>query len=131
MTGSVSSYFVGVPGGLVMSMIAFSIVFIVIIGLMLLMMGMKHLCNAIDGTKKAAPAASAPAAASAQPSAPAKAAAAPAEDDGELLAVITAAIYAMCGTGTRVVSFAPASKAPAASSWKFMGRVQNTEGFQD
>ena len=63
MTGSVSSYFVGVPGGLVMSMIAFSIVFIVIIGLMLLMMGMKHLCNAIDGTKKAAPAASAPAAA--------------------------------------------------------------------
>ncbi|MEG1799170.1 MAG: OadG family protein [Synergistaceae bacterium] len=130
MTGSVSSYFVGVPGGLVMSMIAFSIVFIVIIGLMFLMMGMKHLCNAIDGTKKAAPAASAPAAAP-QAAAPAKAVAAPAEDDGELLAVITAAIYAMCGTGTKVLSFAPASKAPISSSWKFMGRVQNTEGFQD
>ena len=51
MTNSVSSYFVGVPGGLVMSMIAFSIVFIVIIGLMFLMMGMKHICSAIDGTK--------------------------------------------------------------------------------
>lgn len=129
MTNSVASYFVGVPGGLVMSMIAFSIVFIVIMGLMFLMMGMKHICNAIDGSKKAAPA-QAPAA-GAQPAQAAKAVAAPAaEDDGELLAVITAAIYAMCGTGTKVLSFAP-SKAPAASSWKLMGRVQNAEGFQD
>ena len=129
MTNSVSSYFVGVPGGLVMSMIAFSIVFIVIIGLMLLMMGMTHICSAIDGPKKAAPA-QAPVA-GVQSAPVAHAVAAPtAEDDGELLAVITAAIYAMCGTGTKVLSFAP-SKAPAASSWKLMGRVQNTEGFQD
>ena len=52
MNGSISSFFVGVPGGLIMSFIAFSIVFIVIIGLMLVMMGMKHVCGAIDGMHK-------------------------------------------------------------------------------
>ena len=130
MTGnSVSSYFVGPAGGLVMSLIAFSIVFIVIMGLMFIMMGMKHVCRAIDGCKKAP--VSAPAAPSAPASPAAKAVAVPAVgDDGELLAVISAAIAAMCGSAARVVSFAPA-KAPAGSSWKFIGRIQNAEGFQD
>ena len=54
-TGSISSYFVGVPGGLIMSFIAFSIVFIVIVGLMLVMMGMKHVCSAIDNMNKPKP----------------------------------------------------------------------------
>ena len=126
---SVAGYFTGVGGGLVMSMIAFSIVFIVIMGLMFIMMGMKHVCRAIDGCKKA------PANASAAPSAPSAPAAkavavSAAEDDGELMAVISAAIAAMCGSAARVVSFAPA-KAPAGSSWKFIGRIQNAEGFQD
>ena len=126
---SIASHFTGVGGGLVMSMIAFSIVFIVITGLMLIMMSMKHICSAIDGCKKAPAAAPAPASAPASPAA--KAVAAPAaEDDGVLLAVISAAISAMCGSAARVVSFAPA-KAPAGSGWKFVGRIQNTEGFQD
>ena len=126
-TSSVASFFVGVPGGLVMSMIAFSIVFIVITGLMLVMMSMKHICKAIDGMGKKAPEASQ---ASAPVASAAKAVAVSAEDDGELLAVITAAIVATCGAGARVLSFAPV-KAPAASGWKFMSRVQNAEGFQD
>lgn len=126
---AVAAHFTGVGGGLVMSLIAFSIVFIVIMGLMFIMMGMKHVCKAIDGCNKA------PVSASAAPSAPAspaaKAVAVPAAgDDGELLAVISAAIAAMCGSAARVVSFAPA-KAPAGSSWKFIGRIQNAEGFQD
>ncbi len=131
MTSSISSYFVGVPGGLLMSLIAFSIVFIVIIGLMLVMMGMKHICAAIDAvqkqkeTAKAAPAAPAKAAAPA-PAAPAKATAA--DTDGELLAVITAAIAAACGPAARVISFAPI-RVPAASGWKSVGRLQNTEGL--
>ena len=112
-----------------MSMIAFSIVFIVITGLMLIMMSMKHICSAIDGCKKAPAAAPAPATAPASPAA--KAVAAPAaEDDGVLLAVISAAISAMCGSAARVVSFAPV-KAPAGSSWKLVGRIQNAEGIQD
>ena len=126
---AVAAHFTGVGGGLVMSLIAFSIVFIVIMGLMFIMMGMKHVCRAIDGCKKAP--VSAPAAPSAPASPAAKAVAVPAAgDDGELLAVISAAIAAMCGSAARVVSFAPA-KAPAGSSWKFIGRIQNAEGFQD
>ena len=125
---AIATHFTGVGGGLVMSMIAFSIVFIVITGLMFTMMAMKHVCKAIDGCKKAPAAPTAP---SAPASPAAKAVAAPtAEDDGELLAVISAAIAAMCGSAARVVSFAPV-KAPAGSSWKFIGRVQNAEGFQD
>ena len=133
MNGSISSFFVGVPGGLIMSFIAFSIVFIVIIGLMLVMMGMKHVCGAIDGMHKpkpTAPAAPAPAPApakapvQAQAAAPAPAAAA----DDELLAVITAVIAAACGPTARVISYSPV-KAPAASAWKSVGRLQNTEGL--
>ena len=133
MNGPISSFFVGVPGGLIMSFIAFSIVFIVIIGLMLVMMGMKHVCGAIDGMHKpkpTAPAAPAPAPApakapvQAQAAAPAPAAAA----DDELLAVITAVIAAACGPTARVISYSPV-KAPAASAWKSVGRLQNTEGL--
>ena len=121
-TGSISSYFVGVPGGLIMSFIAFSIVFIVIVGLMLVMMGMKHVCSAIDNMNKPKPAAPASA-----PSAPAAPAAAVSADD-ELLAVISAAIMAACGSTARVVAFSPV-KAPASSAWKNVGRLQNTEGY--
>lgn len=132
MNGPISSFFVGVPGGLIMSLIAFSIVFIVIIGLMLVMMGMKHVCGAIDGMhkpKQSAPAAPAPAA----PAAPAKAQAAAqpapaAAADDELLAVITAAIAAACGPAARVISYSPV-KVPASSAWKNVGRLQNTEGL--
>ena len=135
MNGSISSFFVGVPGGLIMSFIAFSIVFIVIIGLMLVMMGMKHVCGAIDGMHKpqqSAPAAPAPAAPAApvqaQAAAPAAQPAPAAAADDELLAVITAAIAAACGPTARVVSYRPA-KVPASSAWKNVGRLQNTEGL--
>lgn len=132
MNGSISSFFVGVPGGLIMSFIAFSIVFIVIIGLMLVMMGMKHVCGAIDGMHK--PQQSAPAAPAPVPAAPVQAAAPAAQPvpaaaaDDELLAVITAAIAAACGPTARVISYSPV-KVPASSAWKNVGRLQNTEGL--
>lgn len=135
MNGSISSFFVGVPVGLIMSFIAFSIVFIVIIGLMLVMMGMKHVCGAIDGMHKpqqSAPAAPAPAAPAApvqaQAAAPAAQPAPAAAADDELLAVITAAIAAACGPTARVISYSPV-KVPASSAWKNVGRLQNTEGL--
>ena len=135
MNGSISSFFVGVPGGLIMSFIAFSIVFIVIIGLMLVMMGMKHVCGAIDGMHKpqqsapAAPAPEAPAApVQAQAAAPEAQTAPAAAADDVLLAVITAAIAAACGPTARVISYSPV-KVPASSAWKNVGRLQNTEGL--
>ncbi|ANZ44376.1 OadG family protein [Cloacibacillus porcorum] len=127
MTGHISSYFVGVTGGLTMSFIAFSIVFIVIVGLMLVMMGMKHVCAAIDNMSKPKPATTAqPSPAPAAP-APAAPAAAVSADDDELLAVISAAIMAACGSTARVVAFSPV-KAPVSTAWKNVGRLQNTEG---
>ncbi|MCC8185549.1 OadG family protein [Cloacibacillus porcorum] len=123
MTGHISSYFVGVTGGLTMSFIAFSIVFIVIVGLMLVMMGMKHVCAAIDNMSKPKPATTA----QPSPAAPAAPAAAVSADDDELLAVISAAIMAACGSTARVVAFSPV-KAPVSTAWKNVGRLQNTEG---
>ena len=129
MTEHISTYFTGVTGGLTMSLIAFSIVFIVIIGLMLVMMGMKHVCNIIDNMhapKPATPAPSAPAPAAAPVAQAAAPAQASAEND-ELLAVISAAIMAACGANARVVAFSPV-KAPASSAWRNVGRIQNSEG---
>lgn len=131
--GSVSSYFVGIKGGLVMSMIAFSIVFIVIIGLMLIMIAMKHISAAVEGAGKGSGGGgktAAPVQPAAQPQ-PAKAAAVAAGDDGELLAVISAAIAAVCGSAARVVSFGPIVKAPAANGWKLAARMRGAESFQD
>lgn len=117
-----------------MSMIAFSIVFIVIIGLMLIMMSIKYMAAAIDGKSGGnggkAVDIQKPSAAPAASSAPVKAVAA-SEDEGELLAVISAAIAAVCGSAARVVAFSPVTQTPVATSWKFASRISNREGFQD
>lgn len=126
---SISSNFVGVSGGLLMSVIAFSIVFLVIVGLMFVMMGVKTLATAIDSAGKAAPASS-----TVTPAAPSAAASTPvvtvAEDDSELAAVISAAIAAVCGGSARVIAFSPANAQGGNSTlWRASGRFQNSEGF--
>ena len=131
MGTSIASNFTGFSGGFLMSIIAFSTVFLVILGLMLMMMGLKAFATSVERSEKAkeaAKAAPAPAASSA-PSAPTAAVAA--VDDGELIAVITAAVSAMCGRAARVVSFAPVAAAGGSSAWKMTGILQNTEGFLD
>lgn len=129
--GSVSSYFVGIKGGLVMSIIAFSIVFIVIIGLMLIMIAMKHISAAVEGAGKGSGGGGKTAALVQPATQPQPAKAAAAGDDGELLAVISAAIAAVCGSAARVVSFGPIVKAPAVNGWKLAARMRGAESFQD
>lgn len=138
--GSVSSHFVGAGGGLLMSVIAFSIVFLVILGLMLVMMALKHVAKAInpegDSAPKSATAAAAkPAAVSApQPEAANASVAAAVSPDDELVAVITAAISAATGTVSRVLSFAPAPEAAAArqtSAWKMTSILANSRVARD
>ena len=128
-TSSIASHFVGAAGGLNMSMIAFSIVFLVIMGLMLVMMCIKIFAGAIDGSgKKTAAAPAAPTATPAQPQQPAAAA----SDDDEVVAVISAAVAAMCGSGARVRNIAPAAANRASSSgsaWRMTARLQSMEGF--
>lgn len=129
-TVSVAEHFVGAKGGLIMSGIAFSIVFIIIVGLMLLMMALHMVCTAVQSKKTAENAQASGVKAPAQ-AAKAVAVSDRSEDDALLLAVITAAISAMCGSAARVVSFAPSFKKPKESNWKLMSRINNTQGIDD
>jgi len=51
--GTLSSHFQGIPGGVVMSLIAFSIVFIALSGLCLIIYGVKYLAAAVDASARA------------------------------------------------------------------------------
>ena len=128
--GTIASNFVGLKGGLLMSVIAFSTVFIVIAGLMLMMMALKAFATSVTSREQAA--AQTPAPASTQtPTGPTRAVAAPAADDSELIAVLTAAIAAACGASARIVSFTPAAPRRQSSPWRMTGMLQNSEGFAD
>lgn len=120
-------------GGFVMSLIAFSIVFIVTAGLMLLMMTLKHFSGTLEAMTEAKKKdqQQTPPVAPSTPAAPAAAVALDASGDSELIAVITAAIAATCGAGARILSFSPAAPRPQGSAWKMTGRLQNSEGFVD
>lgn len=124
MTESVATNFTGFLGGLLMSMISFSIVFIVVIGLIFLMMGMKSLARIINsfGEKKNENLDSDPAVKKNEIIA--------SSDDEELIAVITAAITAACGTNVKVLSYAPVRN-PSHSAWKVSSRIRNLDGFYD
>ena len=138
---SISSHFVGGAGGLLMALIAFSIVFLVIIGLMLLMMGLKHFAAAANREKTDAPPQKEPVSRTASESTPPRIAqataivSASAEDD-ELVAVITAAITAATGTAARILSFAPSQSNETrmgygTSAWRMTGILSNSRGLRD
>ena len=134
MGGSISSHFVGLPGGLLMSVIAFSIVFLVIAGLMAMMMALKAFAGAMEAASKASqavPAASPASTPTAPGNTPTAAVVSPASDDDELVAVITAAITAICGVGARIVGLAPTVAGVQSTAWRMTGRLQNSEGFAD
>lgn len=113
----------GLVDGLTMSLIAFSIVVIVIVGLMFMMMGMKHIALAIESFGKKDTIKN-----------EIKKTSVTGDDESELVAVITAAITAATGhqitvlSYSQIQSYAPKVK-PSRSPWKFSGRVRNFEGF--
>ena len=118
-----------------MSVISFSIVFIVCIGLMLMMMALKRFSDAMEKAAKAKEVAQAPAAATTQPGVAQMVATPPVSassgDDEELVAVITAAIVASCGAGAKILSITPASARHTSGAWRMTGRLQNFEGVCD
>ncbi|MDR1515996.1 MAG: OadG family protein [Synergistaceae bacterium] len=63
-----------------------------------------------------------------------QAAPAPTDDEDEIVAVITAAVTALCGPRAGVVSITPSgagSRHGTGSAWRLTGRLQNFEGFSD
>ena len=128
--------FQGLGGATALSLIAFSVVFLVLLALTFVIFGMRYV--SVWGSKpKAAPkaAAKAPAApkstqvpVESAPSVPAG------TDDDELVAVITAAIAEYLGTAVAVTSIAPAAAAAGhqigtdSASWIAIGRIEGLQG---
>lgn len=123
----------GISGALTMSIIAFTVVFLVLGGLSAIIYGIKYLAAGL-GNKKVtlppggkAPAASLPAASA--PSAPAASSlprtSGSSPDRGRLLAVLAAAVAASSGRGGIIRSVTPLPAFPrGGEEWKRMGIVE-------
>jgi len=123
-----------------MSLIAFSIVFLVIMGLMLLMMGLKYFVGIVNtgtgapGEKTPAPTKEPEAASSkAAPLTAVSQAASMSSEDNELAAVITAAITAATGSAANVLSFTPSQPDEMRAGrgipiWRMTGILSNSRG---
>lgn len=125
---NLASHFTGVGGAVVLALIAFSVVFMVLAGLSLIIGGLQHFTGAIEGMAKKKAAAPAPAA---KPAAPvAKAVPAAGESKEQLVAVITAAIAAAAGPGMRITGIRPILnvRKDYTRGWKTHGRLDNLEG---
>ena len=127
-----------------MALISFSIVFLVIIGLMLLMMGLKYFTGIVNPKGTDAPGETTPVQAKAPEAnlsqaatvaaGPATAGASP--EDDELAAVITAAITAATGAAAKVLSFVPSQPNETRAGhgtpvWRMTGVLSNMRGLRE
>ena len=123
----------GVGGALTMSIIAFSVVFLVLLSLMLLLVGVKHLASFVDAAKanRQAPPGATKAKAPAAAPAAAPAVKAPG-DQGQLIAVLTAAIASSGLDGFRITAVRPSTAVAGhlTSGWKRLSRQDNLEGWE-
>ena len=123
---TLASSFEGLGGATALSVIAFSVVFLVLIFLTIVIYAMR-LVSRFAGSEKPA---AAPAAKKAAPVAAAVAAASAAADE-ELVAVIAAAIFAQTGTMMRIKSIVPAGAHLIGVdnvSWITCGRLEGLQG---
>ena len=133
MGTSISANFTGVSGGLIMCLISFSIVFLVCGGLMALMMSLKHVVRIFGEKKKdGQPAEVIPA--DKLPVGSANFVTAMPDDEGELVAVITAAVTSALGSSVRVTGISPAANTTTApppvvfSAWRMASIMENSKG---
>jgi len=117
----------GLGGALALAMIAFSVVFLVLIALTLIIMGTRYLADFSERrtSKISGPGQQAtPVAKTAVP-------AAPAEGDKNVIAVVIAAAIAASGGG-RATSIRPLTVTGRGkpSAWKTAGRMDLLEGFE-
>ncbi|MBQ4491059.1 MAG: OadG family protein [Pyramidobacter sp.] len=123
---TLASSFEGLNGATALSTIAFSVVFIVLIFLTLVIYAMRLVSRFAGAEKPAA----APAARAAAPVAAGAASSAAAADE-ELVAVIAAAIFAQTGTMMRIKSIVPAGTHLIGTdnvSWINCGRLEGLQG---
>jgi Na+-transporting methylmalonyl-CoA/oxaloacetate decarboxylase gamma subunit len=129
--GTISSNFSSMGGGVLMCMIAFSIVFLVCGGLMFLMYALKHLVAMLE--KKDAKPEEPKITPSPTPLSNMSGVRSSPGDDEQIVAVIAAAITAASGTDVNIVSVRPSGQAaacqPTQSLWRLSGRLRNYEGL--
>ncbi|MDR2779803.1 MAG: OadG family protein [Synergistaceae bacterium] len=137
MVSSIAGNFVGWQGGILMSIIAFSIVFLVIAGLMFMMMALKILVAVINPNKTPVASSGGGTSVSQSPKPGVTAAVryeTPSQDDDELIAVLSAAVAAAGGQAAAVLSYTPAAPAvgrSAVSMWRMTGILSNSRGLRD
>ena len=124
---------------MILALIAFSIVFLVLVGLSLVIRANKLLATSLDNRKKnkaakVEPAPSKPAAPSVVSVAPAPSVQVQGEDEDELIAVLTAAVAATLGSAVTVTNvrpvFAVSRQAGSGSGWRTLARTCNLEGLE-
>ena len=132
--GTISNNFSSISGGVLMCIIAFSIVFLVCGGLMFLMIALKHVVTLLEG--KDAPhheAQKLKTALVAKLSQDAGGTSSSAGEDEEIVAVITAAIAAARWPDVNIVSIRPSdqviARPPLQSLWRLSGRLRNHDGL--
>jgi Na+-transporting methylmalonyl-CoA/oxaloacetate decarboxylase gamma subunit len=122
----------GVGGALTMSIIAFSVVFLVLGGLSGIIYGIKYMASALE-RKKSGGGGTAPAPAAPAPAVHAAPVAAAGTDKGRLLAVISAAVAAVEGPGARITSVRPCGAVAVAPrgglEWKRVGIIETLGGL--
>ena len=134
MGPSNAANFSGINGGIIMSLISFSIVFLVCAGLMGLMMSLKYVVRVFEEKERQSQSGGNPSAAKPPVGEPFLAQATP-DDEGELVAVITAAVTAAFGSSARVTDIRPSSSIALAppptfsSVWKMASRIENNKGI--
>ena len=134
MGPNTAANFSGLNGGIIMSLISFSIVFLVCAGLMGMMMSLKYLVRVFEQKEGQSQSGGETSSATKLPvGGPCLVQATP-DDKGELVAVITAAVTAAFGNSVRVTGIRPSSIALAppptfSSIWKMASRIENNKGI--
>ncbi|MDK2959800.1 MAG: hypothetical protein PWP47_1844 [Synergistaceae bacterium] len=120
----------GIGGAFTMSIIAFSVVFLVLGGLSGIIYGIKYMASALEHKKGGG---SGKAGASGAPAVHIAPEAAGGTDKGRLLAVIGAAVAAVEGPGARITSVRPGGGAVVAPrgglEWKRVGIIETLGGL--
>ncbi len=119
-----ASHFVGTGGSITLSLIAFSIVFLVLMALMGIIFANRYLAERLDQRNRDKAAAKG----TDESTGGRMAAAVALADDGDLVAAITGALAATLGRPVVVTGIRPVRR--SGSLWKTLARSQHIEGLE-
>jgi Na+-transporting methylmalonyl-CoA/oxaloacetate decarboxylase gamma subunit len=136
-----AAHFQGAGGAIILALIAFSVVFLVLSALSLIIVANRIIAEKVESFKKSAPAA--PQKAPSKGAAPQKAVAAPqaqaqcvasGEDENEIVAIIAAAIAATLGSGAAILDISPVismrKHRRVGPLWRSYAKTSTMEGLE-